>query len=74
MWLTTNMIMAYALSVVEEAIPSTYRKVEISSESKMWKDTMMKEMSYLHKNDIWELSELAKGKKVISCKWIFAKK
>ena len=29
-WLTTNMIVAYALPVVKEAIPSTYRKVEIS--------------------------------------------
>ena len=41
-WLTTNKIMAYALPVVEEAILSTYRKVKISSESKMWKDAMMK--------------------------------
>jgi len=42
--------MAYALPVVEEAILSTYRKVKISSESKMWKDAMMEEMSFLHKN------------------------
>jgi len=33
-WLTTNMIVAYALSVVEDATPSTYRKAKISSESK----------------------------------------
>jgi len=26
---------------------------------------MMEEMSYLHKNDTWELSELPKGKKAI---------
>ena len=32
------MVVAYALPVVEEAIPSTYREAEISSESKMsWK-------------------------------------
>jgi len=35
-WLTTEMIMAYTLPVVEETIPSTYRKAKISSESKMW--------------------------------------
>jgi len=29
--------MAYALPVVKEAIPSTYREAEISSESKMQK-------------------------------------
>jgi len=34
----------------------------------------MKEMSSLHKNDTWELSELLKRKKVIDCKWVFVKK
>jgi len=34
-WLTTNMIVVYSLSVVEEVIPSTYREADISSESKM---------------------------------------
>ena len=73
-WLTTNMIMVYTLSAVEEAIMSTYRKAEISSESKIWKDTMMKEMNSLHKNNTWELSELPKEKKVIRYKGVFAKK
>jgi len=35
---------------------------------------MMEEMSSLHKNDTLELSELPHGKKVIGCKWVFAKK
>jgi len=34
-WFTTNMIMAYALSIIEEAIPSIFREAEISSESKI---------------------------------------
>jgi len=50
-WLTTNMIVAYALPAIDEAIPYTYREAEISSESKMWKGIMMEEMSSLHKND-----------------------
>ena len=29
-WLTTNMIVAYAFPVIEEAIPSIYREAEIS--------------------------------------------
>ena len=33
----------------------------------------MEEMSSLHKNDTWELSELPKEKKAIGCKWVFAK-
>ena len=68
------MIVAYALSVVKEIISSTYREAEISSEFKTWKDAMMEEMSSLHKNDTLKLSELPKGKKTISCKWVFAKK
>ena len=68
MWLTTNMIVAYALSVVEETIPSTYKEAEISSESMMWKDAMMEEMSSLYKNDTWKRSELPKRKKAIGSK------
>jgi len=34
----------------------------------------MEEMSSLHKNDTWELSELPKRKKAIGCKWVFVKK
>ena len=40
----------------------------------MWKDAMVEEMSSLHKNDTWELTELPKEKKAIDCKWVFAKK
>ena len=35
---------------------------------------MIEEMSFLHKNDTWELSELPKGNKEIGCKWVFTKK
>ena len=68
------MIVAYALPVIEEAIPSTYREAEISSEFKMRKDTMVKKMSSLCKNDTWELTELPKGKKLIGYKWAYTKK
>ena len=73
-WLTTDMIVAYALPVVEEAIPSTFREAEISSESKMWKEAMNEELKSLYKNDTWELTRLPKGKKAIGCKWVYAKK
>ena len=33
-WLTTNMIVDYALPVVEEAIPSSFREAKISSQFK----------------------------------------
>jgi len=68
------MIVTYALPIVEEVTPSTYREAKISSEFKIWKVAMMEEMNSLHKNGTWKLSELHKGKKAICCKWIFAKK
>ena len=57
-WLTTDMIVAYALPDVEEVIPSTYREAQISSESKILKGAIVEEMSSLHKNNTWELTEL----------------
>jgi len=68
------MSVAYILQIIEEVISSTYRKVKISSESKMWKDAMTDEMNSLHKNKTWELTELPKGKKAIGSKFVFAKK
>ena len=40
-WLTANMNVTYTLSVIEDAIPSTYREVEISYELEMWKEAML---------------------------------
>ena len=68
------MIVAYALPVVKEEIPSRYREAEISSVLKMWKDVMEEEMRSLHKNDTWELTELPKRKKTIGYKWVYARK
>ena len=65
--------MTYALLVIEEGIPSTYKKGKIISELEMWKNAMLKEMKSFSSE--WHLGtvRVAKGK-VISCKWIDAKK
>ena len=34
-WLTSNMIVTYALPVIEESIPTTYMEAEIRTESEM---------------------------------------
>jgi hypothetical protein len=67
-------MVAYALSVVDEGIPDTYREAMQSSECDQWKVAMDKEMHSLYKNDTWKLQELPKGKKAIGCKWVFTKK
>lgn len=69
----TDMV-AYALPVVDDDIPSTYREAMRNSESVEWKDAMSEEMQSLHKNQTWELVQLPKGKKAIGCKWVYTKK
>ena len=68
------MVVTYVLPIVKEAIPSTFREAEISSESKMWRAAMEEEMKSFYKNDTLELTRLPKGKKTIGCKWVYAKK
>jgi len=73
-WLTSDMIMAYDLLVIEENILTTYREAEISSGLEIWKNVILEEINSLHKSDTRELSKLHKGKKVIACKQVFGKK
>jgi len=70
------MVVAYALpvEVVEDSVPSTFREVELSSESGLWRKAMVEEVESPHVNDTWELAEFPKEKKVIWCKWVYAKK
>jgi len=67
------MIVAYALPVREDAISSIYRKAKISSELEIWNEAMLEEINSLQKNNTWELLELPKGRKIIGCKWVYAK-
>ncbi|RWR77058.1 Retrovirus-related Pol polyprotein from transposon TNT 1-94 [Cinnamomum micranthum f. kanehirae] len=67
-------IVAYALPMVEECVPTTYKYAKRHSESVEWQAAMDEEMKSLHKNDTWELVQLPKGKKAIVCKWLYTMK
>ncbi|KAM1696422.1 hypothetical protein ACFXTN_027951 [Malus domestica] len=67
-------IVAYALPVFEDDIPSAYKEAVMSSECELWNKSMDEEMKSLHKNETWNLVQLPKGKKAIGCKWVYAKK
>jgi len=56
------------VEVVEDSVSCSFREAELSSESELWRNAMVKEIESLHVNDTWELVELPKGKKVIGCK------
>ncbi|KAH9761919.1 Integrase catalytic domain-containing protein [Citrus sinensis] len=61
-------MVAYALPIVDDDVPSTYREAISNPESIQWKKAMNEEMQSLHKNETWELVTLPKEKKAIGCK------
>uniref|UniRef100_A0A2N9HKJ8 CCHC-type domain-containing protein n=1 Tax=Fagus sylvatica TaxID=28930 RepID=A0A2N9HKJ8_FAGSY len=66
-------LVSYALLTSSED-PSTFQEAIESSEKDKWLEAMVEENESLSKNKNWELTELSKGKKPISCKWVFKKK
>ena len=60
------------LSTTQE--PSTVKQALSSNESKQWKAAMTSEIKSLQDNQVWDLVELPKGRRTVSCKWIFKKK
>nr|GEV13381.1 hypothetical protein [Tanacetum cinerariifolium] len=55
---------------VEDA-PKTYKEAITSRNSVFWKEAIDDEMDSLVSNNIWELSDLPPGFKVIGCRWVF---
>ncbi|KAG8490009.1 hypothetical protein CXB51_016101 [Gossypium anomalum] len=60
-------IVAYALPIADDDVPSTYTETISNPDGVKWKQAMNEEMT-------WELVTLPKGKKAIGCKWVYAKK
>ena len=59
---------------VLEAIHTNFLEAIHSLEKGRWMGAMEEEMQSLHKNLIWELVELPKGKRAIGCKLVYKKK
>ncbi|XP_052141858.1 uncharacterized protein LOC127761587 [Oryza glaberrima] len=62
---------AFIASLQSIVIPKDWR--EAKNDPK-WHEAMMEEMSALEKNKTWELVPFPTGKKVVSCKWVYAVK
>ncbi|KAH9657232.1 retrovirus-related pol polyprotein from transposon TNT 1-94-like protein [Citrus sinensis] len=73
-WLTKDMVVAYALPVIDDNIPNTFGEALRRSESDQWKLAMEEEIKSLHQNQTWELVKLPKGKRAIDNKWVHTKK
>ena len=48
-------MLAYALPIVDDDVPFTYREAVSNPESIQWKKAMNEEMQSLQKNKTWEL-------------------
>jgi hypothetical protein len=57
-----------------EEDPKTYSEAMRSIDANFWKDAIKSELDSIVSNQTWELSDLPKGSKPISSKWIFKKK
>lgn len=70
-------IISYALSAAKEIIgvePRSYEEAMASHEARDWVRAVNEEMESLQKNGTWKLVDLPKGKRTVSCKWIFKRK
>ncbi|WZZ44848.1 hypothetical protein YC2023_041107 [Brassica napus] len=59
---------AFMMSMDESYVPRTYEEAMLDKE---WKESVEAEAGAMIKNDTWYESELPKGKKVVSSRWIF---
>ncbi|KAK9208458.1 hypothetical protein WN944_000814 [Citrus x changshan-huyou] len=73
-WLTKDMVVVYALPVIDDDILNTFGEALRSSESDQWKLAIEEEMKSLYQNQTWELVKLPKGKRAIDNKWVYTKK
>ena len=54
--------------------PTTVTEALCSPEKKEWIAAMEREMQSLSENDVWELVELPKDRKMVGSKWVFKRK
>eukprot|EP00253_Pinus_taeda_P009532 PITA_09532 len=59
---------------LEDEEPRTPVEAVDSEDEKLWKEAMVDEMTYLHKNEAWDLVEFLVGRKAIGITWVFKKK
>ncbi|KAJ7297158.1 hypothetical protein O6H91_Y076800 [Diphasiastrum complanatum] len=51
--------------------PQSLQQAKESIHWPNWKKEMEKEIQAMKENDVWELTPLPKGRKIIGCKWVF---
>lgn len=69
----TAMVNGSRLQVTDIAEPTTVREALSGPYAEQWHKAMQQEINSLHKHNVWTLTELPEGRKVIGSKWVFIK-
>jgi hypothetical protein len=64
---------AFVLIATNEE-PKLVKEAVDSTKGRLWKESMVKEMESLHKNETWDLFELPDGRNIVGSKCVFNKK
>ena len=51
--------------------PATVSEALHGPHSEQWREAMQEEIDSLQENDVYELTELPRGRKAVGCKWVF---
>ena len=62
------------MSFMAKRVPSCFDEAVKSDEKEEWVAAMRDEMNSLRENQTWILVDAPSGRKVINCRWVFAKK
>ena len=54
--------------------PSSVGEAMASSDKSKWRKAMKKEMESLYENEVWDLVDPPKGRKIVGSKWVFKEK
>jgi hypothetical protein len=60
--------------VTIEDDPTNFAKAMESHDAEQWLKEMHKELDSISKNEVWDLTELFTGRKLVGCKWVLKKK
>lgn len=67
-----DFVMSMVAELNDEIVePQTFKEAMESKEKKKWIIAMKEEMKSLNENETWKMVPLPKGRKAISCKWIY---
>lgn len=60
--------------LLREDDPKTIEEIMNSVDAGFWKEAINNELESINHNETWELVDMRRGCKLISCKWIFKRK